>query len=130
MNLRRAFAEGANPGNPPEISAWIGRQRAQGGTNEAGGIAQPYNCCGQKDVHILGADEGRWRKATEEQARSGIRYEVSIENKWYPIRDYQLVQNPLEDPNPIGEAVLYYGYNGTQPGGVSIYCFSPWEADG
>ena len=124
LKIRTALAGFLNPGNPPEISAWMDRQYARGGTNEYGNTAPPIHCCGHQDGHVLGAHEDRWRKGTDEQARNGILYEVKIEDVWHPIREYQLVQRPLEDPNPVGEAVVFYG-NGY--GGVTIYCFSPWE---
>jgi hypothetical protein len=134
-SIKKAIADGINLGNPPEISAWMDRQHSTGGNGPDGSFNQPIHCCGHQDAHVIGAHEDRFRKATEEQARSGILYEVEIAGTWYPLYAYQRAHgsssnDPSDDPNPVGEAVVFYGYNGMMPGGVMIYCFSPWEWQG
>lgn len=144
-----ALADGRNDGNPPEISAWIGRakpmadsqqeyeewedrQYRQGGTNEFGSPASPMHCCGHADAHIVGVDlkDDSFRVADEMEAKSGARYYAKISGEWYPIYEYQLVRNPVADPNPVGKTVVFYGYNGMYKNGIVIYCCSPWVAGG
>jgi hypothetical protein len=145
----RAFADGRNEGNPPEISAWMtrampiadsadqmitdweDRQHATGGANAYGGTANAIHCCGHQDARVIGVDikDENFRKANEYEAKGGARYYVKINDIWHPIYDFQLVRNPLADPNPVGKTVVFYGYNSMMPGGVTIYCCSPWEAD-
>jgi hypothetical protein len=102
------------PGSDPEsvVGKWFARQ-----TNMRNG-----SCCGEGDGHRLA--DNQWRIVGTGTA---MHYDVQIDNRWYPIEDWQARKQLVEDPNPTGVAIVWYSYNRFEggDGGVQIYCFAP-----
>lgn len=139
LAVRRALALGGRrmhvdqvtgemvPDNPPEVYEWMEKAVSQGAVHPDGSIDYTHNsihCCGKADAKRLTIDE--WRRADEYEARNDIMYEVKIHDIWYPIHPWQLIKDPLEHPNPTGQAVVWVGEGSLM--GIQVYCFSPWEA--
>jgi hypothetical protein len=97
------FASLAHDSHDPVMSEWTMKQQNING----------LRCCNETDVYILEQDE--WK------LENGV-YWVFIENKWYDLKKYWLV-NLIHGPNPSGKAVLWYSK--TDDGDIQFYCFTP-----
>jgi len=71
------------------------------------------SCCELSHAHILSDDD--WKV-------SGKSYQVRVGDRWYGIKDWQLLK-PAR-PNPTGKAILWYDHPVGEPG-VEILCFTP-----
>jgi hypothetical protein len=69
------------------------------------------SCCDRSHAHILKDED--WKNG-------GKHYQVRIDDRWYDIQDWQML-NP-SDPNPTGNAILWYS---VIAGDFVIYCFTP-----
>lgn len=93
-----------------ETSKWFERQH---NLNDAG-------CCGQGDGHVL--KDNQWRISDQG-------YEVLIDSKWHRIARWHRLRDAETDPNPTGNAVVWYSYVRDEPDGIKIWCFAPgWES--
>lgn len=96
---------GSDPTSP--VAQWFARQH-----NQRGG-----SCCGESDGHRL--EDNQWKIVGTGAA---THYEVLIDGQWYPVEDWML-RKDAKDPNPTGQAVVWYG-----PGGAysktQIFCFA------
>lgn len=88
------------------LAQWFQRQKDFGGRD----------CCGEADGHIL---------EDEDQKIVGDHYEVRIHDHWIRVLPNQFRGNALNDPNPTGHPIIWYGNVEFGQGDVVIYCFAP-----
>lgn len=88
-----------------EVNKWADRQRS----------IKDIGCCGAGDAHLIAEDHLRMVNGD---------FEVLIEADWHGVGAWAMLANPLGDANPTGQAVVWYGPDQSELGGVRIYCFA------
>lgn len=100
------------PGTKPTDEAWKWADRQKN--------MQDSGCCGQGEALVLETDQVRIKDSD---------FDVFIDGNWFRISPWMRLERALEDPNPTGSAVVWYGPDTTMPHGVHVYCFAPPTMD-